>query len=124
MTLEDFKEVYEDATPEKLLRLLVDALDHKANERVEYMGTENQEVKEWCAGEVKVMHDKYGWRSKKRLPDLAKALTDEFQRFYESGVDVERYCDEVDETTGLRFKTFDKGKQFGIDGYSNGEVIL
>lgn len=73
---------------------------------------------------VKVMHDKYGWRSKKRLPDLAKALTDEFQRFYESGMDVERYCDEVDETTGLRFKTFDKGKQFGIDGYSNGEVIL
>lgn len=39
-------------------------------------------------------------------------------------MDVERYCDEVDETTGLRFKTFDKGKQFGIDGYSNGEVIL
>ena len=49
MNLEDFKEVYEDATPEKLLRLLVDALDHKANERVEYTRTENQEVKEWCA---------------------------------------------------------------------------
>lgn len=61
MTLEDFKEVYEDATPEKLLRLLVDALDHKANERVEYMGTENQEVKEWCAGEVKAMDERAEW---------------------------------------------------------------
>ena len=61
MTLEDFKEVYEDATPEKLLRLLVDALDHKANERVEYMRTENQEVKEWCAGEVKAMDERAEW---------------------------------------------------------------
>ena len=61
MTLEDFKEVYEDATPEKLLRLLVDALDHKANERVEYMKTENPEVKEWCAGEVKAMDERAEW---------------------------------------------------------------
>ena len=61
MTLEDFKEVYEDATPEKLLRLLVDALDHKANERVEYMRTENPEVKEWCAGEVKAMDERAEW---------------------------------------------------------------
>ena len=69
---------------------------------------------------VKVMHDKYGWRSRKRLPDLAKALTDEFQNFYESGMDVERYCDEVADTTGLRFKKFEEGKKFSI----HGEVVL
>ena len=69
---------------------------------------------------VKVMHDKYGWRSKKRLPDLAQALTDEFQNFYESGLDVEKYCDDVADETGLRFKTFDEGKKFSI----HGEVVL
>lgn len=69
---------------------------------------------------IKVMHDKYGWRSRKRLPELAQALTDEFQDFYESGMDVERYCDDVADTTGIRFKKFEEGKNFSI----HGEVVL
>lgn len=69
---------------------------------------------------IKVLYEKYGWRSRKRLPEMAKALTDEFQNFYESGMDVEKYCDEVAEKTGLRFKKFDEGKKFSI----HGEVVL
>ena len=53
--------MYADATPQQLLRLLVDALDHKGNERVEYVRTENPEVKEWCSGEVKAMDDRAEW---------------------------------------------------------------
>ena len=61
MNLEDFKAVYADETPQRYLRLLVDALDHKGNERVEYVRTDNPEVKEWCSNEVKAMDDRAEW---------------------------------------------------------------
>jgi len=71
MTLEDFKEVYEDATPEKLLRLLVDTLDHKGDDRVGYVQSQNPEVKEWYSREVSAMDDRAEWLWE-RLMDFIK----------------------------------------------------
>lgn len=53
---------------------------------------------------VKVMHDRYGWRMKKRLPELAEAITDEFQRFSEGEMTAEQYRQFVFENCGLMFK--------------------
>lgn len=53
---------------------------------------------------VKVMHDKYGWRSKKRLPEFAEALTDEYQKFAEGEMSLEEYEQLVYDCCGIKFQ--------------------
>lgn len=53
---------------------------------------------------VKVMHDKYGWRLRKRLPALADAIIDEYQRFSDGEMTAEEYQQFVFENCGMMFK--------------------
>lgn len=53
---------------------------------------------------IKVMHDKYGWRMKKRLPELAEAIIDEYQRFSDGEMSLEEYQEMVYEWCGLKFQ--------------------
>lgn len=53
---------------------------------------------------VKVLHDKYKWRSNKRLPEFAEALTDEYERFAEGEMTLDEYAEFVYQETGIRFK--------------------
>lgn len=53
---------------------------------------------------VKVMYDKYGWRMKKRLPELAEALTDEYERFSEGEMTLEEYQNLVFDYCGIKFQ--------------------
>ena len=57
---------------------------------------------------VKVMHDQYGWKTKKRLPEFAEAITDEYQRFADGEMTAEQYRQFVYETCGLMFKRNDE----------------
>lgn len=52
---------------------------------------------------IKVMHDKYGWRQKKRLPELAEAIADEYQRFSDGAMAAEEYKQFVYKHTGMMF---------------------
>lgn len=53
---------------------------------------------------VKVMHDKYGWGMKKRLPELAEALIDEYQEFADGNMSLEEYQEMVYEYCGVKFQ--------------------
>lgn len=53
---------------------------------------------------VKVMHDKYGWGMKKRLPKLAEALIDEYQEFADGNMTLEEYQEMVYEYCGMKFE--------------------
>ena len=53
---------------------------------------------------VKVMHDKYGWGMKKRLPELAEALIDEYQEFADGNMTLEEYQEMVYEYCGMKFE--------------------
>ncbi len=53
---------------------------------------------------VKVMYDKYGWRLRKRLPEFAEAITDEYQSFSDGEITAEDYRQFVYEQCGLMFK--------------------
>ncbi len=57
---------------------------------------------------IMVMREKYGWGSRKRLPDFAEALTDEFQKFAENNRTVREYRQRVFDLTGLRFELEDE----------------
>ena len=54
---------------------------------------------------IKVMYEKYGWGTKKRLPELAEALTDEYQRFADGEMTLEEYREMVFEYCGVKFKS-------------------
>lgn len=53
---------------------------------------------------IKVMHDKYGWGMKKRLPELAEALIDEYQNFSDGDMTLEEYQELVYEWCGVKFQ--------------------
>lgn len=53
---------------------------------------------------VKVMYEKYGWRMKKRLPEFAEALIDEYQRFSDGDITLEEYAELVYEYCGVKFQ--------------------
>lgn len=53
---------------------------------------------------VKVLHDKYGWRRCKRLPDFADAIIEEFQNFQDGTMSLQDYELEVYKHPGIRFK--------------------
>lgn len=53
---------------------------------------------------VKVLYDKYGWGTKKRLPEFADELTREYQRFSDGDYTVQQYKDFVAATCGMRFE--------------------
>ena len=57
---------------------------------------------------IKVMHEKYGWGMKSRLPGLADALTDEYQRFADGEMTLQEYSEYVYETVGIKFKVNDE----------------
>ena len=53
---------------------------------------------------LKVMHDKYGWRARKRLPEFCDAISEEYQRFVDGQYkDIFEYADFVERVTGGRF---------------------
>lgn len=53
---------------------------------------------------IKVMRERYGWGMKKRLPDFAEALTDEYQRFADGEMSLEEYAQYVYDTVGIKFQ--------------------
>lgn len=53
---------------------------------------------------IKVLRDKYGWGSRKRLPNFAEDLTDEYQAFAEGEMTLEEYRDLVYQYTGITFQ--------------------
>lgn len=53
---------------------------------------------------IKVMHDNYGWGMKKRLPELAEAIIDEYQRFSDGDMTLQEYQDMVFKYCGVKFK--------------------
>ncbi len=56
---------------------------------------------------VKVLHDKYGWRRKKRLPAFAEAVADEYAEFAEGKMTAEEYKALVFEECGMLLETDD-----------------
>lgn len=53
---------------------------------------------------IKVLRDEYGWGTKKRLPEFAEKLTDEYQKFSDEEVSLEEYANLVYEMTGIKFE--------------------
>lgn len=53
---------------------------------------------------VKVMHDKFGWGLKKRLPELGEAIIDEWESFENGDMTIEEYQDLVFEYCGMKFQ--------------------
>lgn len=53
---------------------------------------------------VKVMHERFGWGKRKRLPMLSDALIDEFRAFSEGNVNLKEYQEMVYEFCGVSFK--------------------
>lgn len=53
---------------------------------------------------IKVMHEKYGWGMKSRLPELSEALIDEYQAFSDGEMSLEDYRKMVFEYCGVKFK--------------------
>lgn len=53
---------------------------------------------------VKVLHDEYGWGTRKRLPEFADALTREYQRFSDGDYTAQQYMDFVSAACGIRFE--------------------
>lgn len=53
---------------------------------------------------IKVMHEEFGWGMRKRLPRLADALIDEYQKFADGEMTLEEYQDMVYEYCGVKFK--------------------
>lgn len=53
---------------------------------------------------IKVMHEKYGWGMKKRLPELSEAIIDEYQAFSDGDMTLEEYQEMVYEYCGVKFK--------------------
>lgn len=53
---------------------------------------------------IKVMHDKYGWGMRKRLPELSEALIDEYQAFSDGDMTLEEYQEMVYQYCGVKFK--------------------
>lgn len=53
---------------------------------------------------VKVMHDKFGWGIRKRIPRLTDALIDEYQSFSDGEFTLEEYQEMVYEYCGVKFK--------------------
>lgn len=53
---------------------------------------------------IKVMHEKYGWGMKSRLPELSEALVDEYQAFSDGDMTLEEYQEMVYEYCGVKFK--------------------
>lgn len=58
---------------------------------------------------IKVMHDKYGWGMRKRLPELSDALIDEYQAFVEGDMTLEEYRELVYEYCGVKFQENKEG---------------
>ena len=44
---------------------------------------------------IKVLRDEYGWGTKKRLPEFADKLTEEYQKFADGDVSLEEYANLV-----------------------------
>lgn len=53
---------------------------------------------------IKVMHEKYGWGMKSRLPELSEAIIDEYQAFSDGDMTLEEYQEMVFEYCGVKFK--------------------
>ena len=53
---------------------------------------------------IKVLRDEYGWGSKKRLPEFAEKLADEYSNFSNGDVSLEEYANLVYEYTGIKFE--------------------
>ena len=57
---------------------------------------------------IKVLHDKYGWGMRKRLPEIAEAIIDEYESFAAGEMTLEQYSDMVYEYCGMKFKKNDE----------------
>lgn len=53
---------------------------------------------------IKVLRDEYSWGSKKRLPEFAEKLADEYSNFSNGDVSLEEYAKLVYEYTGIKFE--------------------
>lgn len=58
---------------------------------------------------VKVMREKFGWGEKKRLPEFADAILDEYEAFSNGERELDEYREMVWETCGVRFEKVKEG---------------
>lgn len=56
---------------------------------------------------LKVLKDKYGWGIKKRLPEFAEAVIQEYQRFDADTESIEQMQQFIFDETGIRFDRSD-----------------
>ena len=53
---------------------------------------------------VKVLHDKYGWGTKKRLPEFAEAVLDVYSDFSEGDMTLEEFRELIYTECGIKFQ--------------------
>ncbi len=53
---------------------------------------------------VKVLHDNFGFGARKRLPQFAELLTDEYHKFTEGEMTLEDYQNFIYEKIGIKFE--------------------
>ena len=53
---------------------------------------------------VMVLKEKYGWGARKRLPEFAEYLSDYYQEFRDSPMDVWEYAEQAQAYTGVGFR--------------------
>ena len=54
---------------------------------------------------VKVMYEKYGWGMKKRLPEFAEAILEEYEHFQNDEISARDYEELVYQYCGIKFRT-------------------
>lgn len=53
---------------------------------------------------IKVLHDKYGWGMKKRLPEFAEAMIDVYTDFSNGDMTLEEFSELIYQEAGIKFQ--------------------
>lgn len=53
---------------------------------------------------IRILHDEYGWGTKKRIPEFANLLSDEYQRFSDGEMTLQEYQELVFKYCGMKFE--------------------
>lgn len=56
---------------------------------------------------INVMHEKYGWGAKSRLPRLAEELLEEYEKIATTSMPLRAYAENIKKLTGI---TLERGK--------------
>lgn len=88
----------------------VEEINQKLEEKDRYIEEKREKIKTDATNDafillicmpLKIMYDQYGWRSRKRLPELGQHISDYYQDFIEHKTSPEEYRDFVTNQIGL-----------------------